>query len=88
MTLRPSRGPIQLPKAPENVPLDPKFFNSVVRAIEQQFQSLYQLNNNPFLIDPTNTVSTSIAGNTASATKVRDFLLTVTNALKSGNKLN
>jgi len=87
-----SPGPIQLPKiTPEKLSSPAQiaaYLNELVRALEKKLNGLYQLNNAPFVIDPPNTVSTSIAGDTASFNDLRDFTFTVVNALKSNSKIN
>ena len=85
---RPSRGPIQLPKAQPGQVITPELWNNFVRALEQQLNALFQLNNNTLIINPDPTYVTSIAGDSVSTTKLRDFTLTVTNMLKNNNKLN
>jgi hypothetical protein len=64
------------------------YLTNTVRALEQQLNALFQLNNSNTTIDPDPSYSTSIAGNTASTSKVRDFVLTAINSLKNNNKLN
>ena len=78
------RGPIRLPKPSNEDVSSPEairaYLDAVVRSIEQNVNNLYSNNNVPFVIDPQTTASrstVSIAGNTASTTKVRDLLTTL-----------
>lgn len=86
---KPSRGPIQLPKPGSG--MDPQirsYLDNLVRAIETQLNLVSLNNNENSLINPEATYSVSIAGNTASATKIRDFTFTVINALKANRRIN
>lgn len=89
------RGPIRLPKPSNEDVSSPEairaYLDAVVRSIEQNINNLYSNNNVPFVIDPQTTASrstVSIAGNTASTTKVRDLLTTLIYVMKLNNRVN
>ena len=89
------RGPIRLPKPSNEDVSSPEairaYLDAVVRSIEQNVNNLYSNNNVPFVIDPQTTASrstVSIAGNTASTTKVRDLLTTLIYVMKLNNRVN
>ena len=89
------RGPIRLPKPSNEDVGSPEairaYLDAVVRSIEQNINNLYSNNNVPFVIDPQTTASrstVSIAGNTASTTKVRDLLTTLIYVMKLNNRVN
>lgn len=90
--LRPSRGPVQLPKMQTSQAKSPEgivsYANNLVRAIEQQLNALFQLNNQTLVIEPSATYTTSIAGNTVDTSKVRDFALTAIQMVRQNNGLN
>ena len=89
------RGPIRLPKPSNEDVNSPEairaYLDAVVRSIEQNVNNLYSNNNVPFVIDPQTTASrstVSIAGNTASTTKVRDLLTTLIYVMKLNIRVN
>ena len=89
------RGPIRLPKPSNEDVSSPEairaYLDAVVRSIEQNVNNLYSNNNVPFVIDPQTTASrstVSIAGNTASTTKVRDLLTTLIYVMKLNTRVN
>ena len=85
----------RLPRPTDNTCKDPnllqEYLDSVIRNIELGLNNAFNSNNNTWIISPSTTASfasLSIAGNTASLSKVRDNLTSLIKVLKNNNRLN
>lgn len=83
-----SKSPIPSKATVENPTQLLGYLNALIRVVDTNITQATQLTNETFIVSPAADVRTSIAGNTISTTKVRDFLLTFLQAVKSNGGVN